>query len=183
MSFHLQHYQSAKTFTYLADGLGIQDYLSFSVESPFDYDEVMEVFATDVEAGGKAKRALELLEDGEQTLILFKSERAMKQFKEQVPAEWQDRIAFEGERELSSIVRDFQQKKVPVLCSYHLWEGLDIPQDALTRVIIYDLPLPPSDPLFDARRQHAKDPFREVDLTVYAAKTTPRCRTTYPNVC
>ena len=172
-----------ETFTYLADGLGIQDYLSFSVESPFDYDEVMEVFATDVEAGGKAKRALELLEDGEQTLILFKSERAMNHFKERVPAEWQDRIAFEGERELSSIVRDFQQKKVPVLCSYHLWEGLDIPQDALTRVIIYDLPLPPSDPLFDARRQHAKDPFREVDLTVYAAKTTPRCRPTHTDVC
>ncbi len=153
-----------ESFTYLADGLGIQDYLSFSVESPFDYDKVMEVFATDVEAGGKAKRALELLEDGEQTLILFKSERAMNHFKERIPAEWQDRIAFEGERELSSIVRDFQQKKVPVLCSYHLWEGLDIPQDALTRVIIYDLPLPPSDPLFDARRKHAKDPFREVDL-------------------
>lgn len=153
-----------ETFTYLAEGLGIQDYLSFSVESPFDYDEVMKVFATDVEAGGKAKRAIELLEDGEQTLILFKSERAMNHFKERVPAEWQARIAFEGERELSSIVRDFQQKKVPVLCSYHLWEGLDIPQDALTRVIIYDLPLPPSDPLFDARRQHAKDPFREVDL-------------------
>lgn len=151
-------------FTYLADGLGIQDFLSFSVESPFDYDEVMEVFGTDVEVGGKAQRALELLEDGEQTLILFKSERAMDQFKERVPAEWQERIAFEGERELSSIVREFQQKKVPVLCSYHLWEGLDIPQDALTRVIIYDLPLPPSDPLFDARRQHAKDPFREVDL-------------------
>lgn len=151
-------------FTYLADGLGIQDFLSFSVESPFDYEEVMEVFATDIEAGGKAKRALELLADGEQTLILFKSERAMQQFREQVPVEWQERIAFEGERELSSIVREFQQKQVPVLCSYHLWEGLDIPQDALTRVIIYDLPLPPSDPLFDARRQHAKDPFHEVDL-------------------
>ncbi len=151
-------------FTYLADGLGIQDFLSFSVDSPFDYDEVMQVFATNVEAGGKAKRALELLEDGEQTLILFKSERAMNHFEAQVPAEWKNRIAFEGERELSSIVRDFQQKKIPVLCSYHLWEGLDIPQDALTRVIIYDLPLPPSDPLFDARRQHAQDPFREVDL-------------------
>ncbi len=153
-----------ETFTYLAEGLGIQDYLSFSVDSPFDYDEVMKVFATDVEANGKAKRALELLEDGEQTLILFKSERAMNRFKEQVPAEWESRIAFEGERELSSIVRDFQQKKVSVLCSYHLWEGLDIPQDALTRVIIFDLPLPPSDPLFDARRKHAKDSFREVDL-------------------
>lgn len=154
----------AKDFSYLADGLGIKDFLSFSVESPFDYDEVMKVYATDVDVSGKADKALELLEDGEQTLILFKSEKSMIRFKEQVPADWQDRIAFEGDRELSSLVRDFQQKQVPVLCSYHLWEGLDIPQDALTRVIIYDLPLPPSDPLFDAKRKHAKDPFREVDV-------------------
>jgi len=73
-------------------------------------------------------------------------------------------MAIEGERELSSIVRDFQQKRVQVLCSYNLWEGLDIPQDALTRVIIHDLPFPPADPLFDARRQHAGDSFKEVDL-------------------
>ena len=151
-------------FSYLADGLGIQDFYSFSVESPFDYEEVMEVFGHNIDAGKKANRALELLEDGEQTLILFKSERAMRQFKEQVPEEWNERIAFEGERELSSIIRDFQQKQVQVLCSYHLWEGLDIPQDALTRVIIHDLPFPPKDPLFEARRKHAKDPFREVDL-------------------
>ncbi|MBE1553652.1 ATP-dependent DNA helicase [Sporosarcina limicola] len=151
-------------FSYLADGLGIQDFLSFSVDSPFDYDEVMEVFATDVEQGGKAQQVLELLEDDKQTLILFKSEYAMNQFKAQVPVAWAGRIAFEGERELSSIVRDFQEQKVSVLCSYHLWEGLDIPQDALTRVIIHDLPFPPADPLFDARRKHATDPFREVDL-------------------
>lgn len=151
-------------FSYLADGLGIQDYLSFSVDSPFDYDEVMEVFAHDIDTGGKKDRALELIEDGEQTLILFKSERAMRAFKEQVPAEWGRKIAFEGERELSSIVRDFQQKNVQVLCSYHLWEGLDIPEDALTRVIIHDLPFPPKDPLFEARRAHAVDAFREVDL-------------------
>ena len=73
-------------------------------------------------------------------------------------------MSFEGERELSSIVKEFQQKKVQVLCSYHLWEGLDFPEDALTRVIIYDLPFPPSDPLFEARRKHANDPFEEVDL-------------------
>ena len=48
------------------------------MESPFDYEEVMEVFAHDIDAGEKANRALELLEDGEQTLILFKSERAMQ---------------------------------------------------------------------------------------------------------
>ncbi|MHA6259675.1 ATP-dependent DNA helicase [Sporosarcina sp. CAU 1771] len=151
-------------FSYLADGLGIQDYLSFSVESPFDYEEVMEVYAHDLDASMKTKRAIELIEEGDQTLILFKSEYAMKTFKNQIPDSWRDKIAFEGERELSSIVRDFQEKNVQVLCSYHLWEGLDIPQDALTRVIIHDLPFPPKDPLFEAKREHATDAFREVDL-------------------
>ena len=88
----------------------------------------------------------------------------MKKFQAQLNEEQRKEIAFEGERELSSIVRDFQQKEISVLCSYHLWEGLDIPQDALTRVIIYDLPFPPHDPLFDARRKHAENPFEEVDL-------------------
>ena len=155
-----------KDFSYIADGLGIQDYLSFSVESPFDYEEVMEVFTHDLHVSEKAGKISELIKDGEQTLILFKSKLAMQQFKEQLPVELQQQIGFEGERELSSIVRDFQQKKLQVLCSFNLWEGLDIPQDALTRVIIHDLPFPPADPLFDARRQHAADPFKEVDLPV-----------------
>ena len=154
----------AENFDYLADGLGIQDYLSFSVDSPFDYKEVMQVFATDVEQGRKTERVLDILEDEKQTLILFKSEHAMKQFEKELPKKWIGKIAFEGERELSSIVRDFQECKVTVLCSYHLWEGLDIPQEALTRVIIHDLPFPPNDPLFDAKRKHAEDPFTEVDL-------------------
>ncbi|MBB4823725.1 ATP-dependent DNA helicase DinG [Sporosarcina luteola] len=151
-------------FTYVLDSLGIEDFLSFSVESPFDYEEAMKIFATEVTAETKAETAMTLLDVAEQTLILFDSEQSMLQFRKELPASYQDLIAFEGDRELSSMVQDFQQKRIGVLCSYHLWEGLDIPGDALTRVIIYDLPFPPSDPLFDARRQHAEEPFKEVDL-------------------
>jgi ATP-dependent DNA helicase DinG len=151
-------------FSYLADGLGIQEFLSFSVESPFDYDEVMEVHAHDLTVNEKANKAMELLENGQQTLILFKSEFAMKQFKSQIPLSYQSQMAFEGERELSSIIKEFQHKEIQVLCSFKLWEGLDIPNDALTQVIIHDLPFPPADPLFEARRQHATDAFTEVDL-------------------
>lgn len=151
-------------FSYLADGLGIQEFLSFSVESPFDYDEVMEVHAHDLTVNEKANKAMELLKNGQQTLILFKSEFAMKQFKSQIPLSYQSQMAFEGERELSSIIKEFQHKEIQVLCSFKLWEGLDIPNDALTQVIIHDLPFPPADPLFEARRQHATDAFTEVDL-------------------
>ncbi|MFC5603298.1 ATP-dependent DNA helicase [Sporosarcina koreensis] len=151
-------------FSYILDSLGIEDFLSFSVESPFDYEEKMEVIAADLGEGEKPNYVLDLLKDGQQTLLLFKSEQSMKEFQAELNEEQRKGIAFEGERELSSIIREFQQKEISVLCSYHLWEGLDIPQDALTRVIIYDLPFPPHDPLFDARRKHAENPFEEVDL-------------------
>ncbi|MGG0668173.1 ATP-dependent DNA helicase [Sporosarcina koreensis] len=151
-------------FSYILDSLGIDDFLSFSVESPFDYKEKMEVIAADIDEGEKPNYVLDLLKDGQQTLLLFKSEQSMKKFQAELNEEQRKGMAFEGERELSSIIRDFQQKELSVLCSYHLWEGLDIPQDALTRVIIYDLPFPPHDPLFDARRKHAENPFEEVDL-------------------
>ena len=65
-------------FSYLADGLGIQEFLSFSVESPFDYEEVMKVHAHDLTMNEKANKVIELLNDDQQTLILFKSEFAMK---------------------------------------------------------------------------------------------------------
>ena len=31
-------------------------------------------------------------------------------------------------------------------------------------MVIYDLPFPPHDPLFDAKRKFSNDPFNEVDL-------------------
>ena len=41
---------------------------------------------------------------------------------------------------------------------------MDLPEEALKRVIIYDLPFPPSDPLFDAKREFSNNPFEEVEL-------------------
>lgn len=153
-----------QSFDYLAGSLGIEDFTSFSIESPFDYDEVMELFIHQGELEEKAQKLASLLEQEEQTLILFKSQRSMEACLELLPDHLRKNIAVEGERELSSIVKDFQQKNVSVFCSYHLWEGLDLPHDALTRVVIFDLPFPPNDPLFDARRKHVDDPFKEVDL-------------------
>lgn len=153
-----------KDFSYIAGSLGIKNYHSFSVPSPFDYEEVMKIFLHQSSQQEKAQKVEELLKDKQQTLILFKSQKAMLEFKEKLPDEFKSTIGFEGDRELSSIVRDFQEGKLNVLCSYHLWEGLDLPKQALTRVIIFDLPFPPHDPLFDAKRAFAKDPFQEVDL-------------------
>lgn len=153
-----------KDFSYIAYSLGIKKYQSFSVASPFDYEEVMKVYLHDLSQSEKAAKTMELLRDDKQTLILFKSKQAMLQFKSSVGIMDRMSMAFEGDRELSAIVRDFQEGTMKTLCSYHLWEGLDLPEEALTRVIIFDLPFPPQDPLFDAKRSFAEDPFEEVEL-------------------
>jgi ATP-dependent DNA helicase DinG len=154
-----------KDFTYISDALGIDKYHSFSVASPFDYAEVMKIYGHSVESATKAQKARELLaQSAEPTLILFKSKQDMISFENSLTFEERLNMACEGERELSSIVRDFQAGEISTLCSYHLWEGLDLPAEALTRVVIYDLPFPPHDPLFDAKRKFSNDPFNEVHL-------------------
>ncbi|KHF29089.1 bifunctional ATP-dependent DNA helicase/DNA polymerase III subunit epsilon [Anoxybacillus sp. BCO1] len=46
----------------------------------------------------------------------------------------------------------------------HLWEGLDIPGPSLSNVIIWALPYPPNDPVFQAKRKETDNPFWEVDV-------------------
>lgn len=155
-----------KDFSYIAYSLGIKNYQSFSVPSPFDYEEVMKIYLHHLSQQEKMARVKALLAEKKKTLILFKSKQAMQQFKNSLSImdRMSMKIAFEGERELSAIVRDFQEGELTIFCSYHLWEGLDLPEEALTRVIIFDLPFPPSDPLFDAKRSFIEDPFEEVEL-------------------
>lgn len=152
-----------KDFSYLADSLGIGDFQSFSVTSPFDYEDVMKVFEHRLPQKEKFKRALELLDSGDQSLILFKSKLEMEAFKYSVPEEKMHLLEFEGDRELSAVIKEFQAGEFQALCSYHLWEGLDLPREALTQVIIVDLPFPPHDPVFEAKRNFAQDPFAQVD--------------------
>ncbi|MBM7609327.1 ATP-dependent DNA helicase DinG [Lysinibacillus composti] len=153
-----------KDFSYIAYSLGITKYQSFSVPSPFDYEEVMKIYLHALNQAEKVKKVEQILRDEKQTLILFKSKKSMLEFKAKLPMMARLSTAFEGDRELSAIIRDFQNGDIKTLCSYHLWEGLDLPEEALTRVIIFDLPFPPHDPLFDAKRSFSENAFEEVEL-------------------
>ncbi|MBZ5749167.1 ATP-dependent DNA helicase [Metabacillus rhizolycopersici] len=155
------------SFEYIAQSLGINDYLSLTVASPFDYDEQMNLQLVHEEAFEKkfAKALGELKKSGGRGLILFSSQHELKSFKErlsQVDLEYP--VLFEGDKEISSLVKEFQQNEESVLCAVHLWEGLDIPGPSLTNVIIWSLPYPPEDPVFEAKKSDKMDPFKEVDL-------------------
>ncbi|RKJ14018.1 ATP-dependent DNA helicase, partial [Butyricicoccus sp. 1XD8-22] len=62
-----------KDFSYMAKSLGISNYMSFSVPSPFDYEEVMKIYVNEVNQSEKVKVVENLLKDKQKTLILFKS--------------------------------------------------------------------------------------------------------------
>ncbi|MGM0845459.1 MAG: ATP-dependent DNA helicase [Bacillota bacterium] len=160
-----------KDFTYLANSLGIDQYESFSVKSPFDYEENMRIDIPLLPSGSigeteKLQYCLKKIEETEgRTLLLFSTERELKNFKNYL----QDKdlpypVYYEGDEEISLAVERFQNEVNSVLCSYHLWEGLDVPGESLSQVLIYSLPFPPKDPVFDAKRNHVDDPFSEVDL-------------------
>ncbi|MBX7002987.1 ATP-dependent DNA helicase [Bacillus aerophilus] len=162
-----------QSFDYLAESLGIKDYLSMSVASPYDYEEQMQMYFHGIqqpmtESAVKGQHVLsQVKENGGRSLILFPSFDELHVFRKQLEASNESlpfHMYFEGDEEISTIVQKFQADETSVLCSVHLWEGLDIPGQSLTNVVIWGLPYPPHDPVFEAKRNEAKDAFTEVDL-------------------
>ncbi|QYR19060.1 ATP-dependent DNA helicase [Paenibacillus sp. sptzw28] len=160
------------SFQYVTHSLGIDDYLSFSVDSPYEYKLQMKVVAPDWSEGGtfteKMNAAVRLLHrTGGRALILFRTKDELERFKHGIAEEPECssmRFLFEGDLEISRLITLFQNDETSVLCAVSLWEGLDVPGPSLSSVIIWSLPFPPNDPVFMAKRSAAASPFEEVDL-------------------
>ncbi|WP_246879852.1 ATP-dependent DNA helicase [Bacillus suaedae] len=156
------------SFEYLANSLGIKNYLSFSVESPFDYEEQMKIVGKSISKfADKYNYVKESLANTDgKGLILFPSYQELQRFKQAVFEDhsFQWPIYFEGDQEISGLINKFQVETNSVLCAVSLWEGLDIPGESLSNVTIWALPFPPNDPVFAAKRNSANDPFWDVDV-------------------
>ncbi|MFD0713454.1 ATP-dependent DNA helicase [Paenibacillus sp. GCM10027626] len=160
------------SFSYIAEGIGLEDYLSFSVASSYNYAEQMEVYMPQWQYGGtfseKMKTAIRMLMRTEgRALILFRTKEELQQFKREIayyPECAGLQFLYEGDKEISHLIESFQHDEHSVLCAVSLWEGLDIPGPSLSNVIMWSLPFPPDDPVFVAKRQAALRPFEDVDL-------------------
>lgn len=157
------------SFDYIAGNLGIDDYLSFSVPSPYDYKDQMEAELLLDDGGDKIGLVLErLARTGGRALILFPSHEELQDFQRGMnnrhAASEDYRFLYEGSGEISHLISEFQHDETSVLCAVTLWEGLDIPGPSLSHVIIWELPFPPHDPVFTARRGDSSRPFEEVDM-------------------
>ncbi|WP_139999038.1 ATP-dependent DNA helicase [Paenibacillus paridis] len=160
------------SFDYMMDILGMDSSISFSVPSPYDYEQQMSVELphtdSDTTLTKKVEAACRLLKQtGGRSLILFPSMEQLEQFKAELEhhadaAEFT--FYYEGSSEISYLIEQFQNNEASILCAATLWEGLDIPGPSLSQVIVWELPFPPNDPLFAARRNDAISPFEQVDM-------------------
>ncbi|EIJ78617.1 helicase c2 [Bacillus methanolicus PB1] len=157
-----------QSFEYMARSLGIDKYLSFSVASPFDYNQNMKIFLKKFPSDDLSEKLVYTLKDikktNGKTLVLFNDLNHLSEFKKFAGESAPFPIYYEGDAEISNLVSKFQNEEESVLCSTHLWEGLDIPGRSLENVIIFSLPFPPKDPVFTAKSEESDNPFWEVDI-------------------
>ncbi len=157
-----------KKFDYIANSLGIKEFLSFSVDSPFDYQEKMQVYMPKFNKNSVDEKLDyvmgKIVQSEGRALILLNNQNELRSLKQTLSGKIPYPIYFEGDEEISTLVSKFQNEEHAILCTIHLWEGLDIPGRSLENVLIFSLPFPPNDPVFTAKRNGVKDPFAEVDL-------------------
>jgi ATP-dependent DNA helicase DinG len=171
-------------FSHLKTRLGIEEAATLCVDSPFDYPRQGVLYVpTDLPAPntpefteGVVNAALPVLEASRgRAFILFTSLRALEKARGLLTEAFKQRgwdypLLVQGDAPKNELLARFQQAGNAVLLgSQSFWEGVDVPGDALSVVIIDKLPFqPPDDPVVAARIAHLErgggKPFMDYQL-------------------
>lgn len=141
-------------------------YKTLDVGSPFEYPKQGILYVADdlpkpgprpsLQSHDRLEKLLDASRGG--ALCLFSSRSAAKAAAEEMRERFGDEITIlvQGESTLSGLIEEFV--KDPTACLFGtltLWQGVDVPGDALRLVTIDRIPFPrPDDPLSSARARH-----------------------------
>jgi ATP-dependent DNA helicase DinG len=167
-------------FNYLKGRLNANEAYELSVGSPFDFEtSVLLYIANDIpEPSDRSghQRAIEqgilnlCTATGGKTLVLFTSydqlKRTNSSIKDQLAKKGIE-VYLQGEgASPSSLLENFKSVDHAVLFGTRaFWEGVDVPGEALSVLVIVKLPFDvPSDPIVAARSETFDDPFSEYSL-------------------
>lgn len=166
------------SFDYMLKKLDNAACNTFITSSPFDYDRQVkaEVLSTDTYSYQNQENYYNktfeqvskvISENHGNTLVLFTSKPAVlacKKYFQQNPAPYP--IFFQEDTGVAQTVERFKTTSNSSLVGTAFWEGLDVPGDKLSAVIIPKLPFPQPDPLLhyeiEKAKQNYQDPFQEV---------------------
>ncbi|WP_347490650.1 ATP-dependent DNA helicase [Desulfoscipio sp. XC116] len=180
---------SAGDFSYFARILGLEEFSSSSADSPFDYEKQVVVYLPRRLTNGdreswfvKALRRLvsllRLVRGRALVLTNTPSEvrkirMGLKDFRLPFEFLWEDSA------ERGYLVQRFREEISSVLVGSGFWEGIDVPGEALSLLVIWRLPFPLLDPLIEARRREARegglDPITAVDYPEMGLRLKQGC--------
>jgi ATP-dependent DNA helicase DinG len=169
------------TFTYARARLGLEDAEELQVASPFDYTRQAMLYVprdlppvSDGFTADAAARTRELLAITEgRAFLLFTSHRALREATALLAELPYPRLV-QGEAPRATLIDRFRATPNAVLLGTgSFWEGVDVPGDALSLVVIDKLPFAPHvDPLVAARMRASAeahlDPFEHIQLPAAA---------------
>jgi ATP-dependent DNA helicase DinG len=160
----------AGDFSHLLSRLGLEGADTFSVESPFDYPRQGVLYVPEnlpepnqqEHTDAVVDAALPVIEaSGGRTFLLFTSFRALDRARTRIEAafkerDWKYPLLVQGDAPKNKLLDAFRAAGNAVLLgAYSFWEGVDVPGDALSVVVIDKLPFaPPDDPVVAARIRH-----------------------------
>ncbi|TMQ28637.1 MAG: ATP-dependent DNA helicase [Deltaproteobacteria bacterium] len=172
---------AAGTFAYVRSRLGLDDADELAVASPFDYarqamlyvprDLPPAVAGFSAEAAARTRELLAI--SCGRAFLLFTSHRALREAAARLAQLPYPRLV-QGDAPRAALVDRFRVTPGAVLLgTSSFWEGIDVPGDALSLVVIDKLPFDPhTDPLVAARMQSCADaggePFAQIQLPAAA---------------
>lgn len=167
-------------FEYFARTIGIKNPSKSSVGSSFDMEnQVVVRIAKDTD--NKIETLVSLLnKNGGRTLVLAKSLAEVKRIRQSLEGyEFPFEMLYEDKGDRGFLVQQFREDETSVLVGCDLWEGIDVPGDPLTLVVIWQMPFPVMDPLIEDQRKVAKeqglDPVTTVDFPEMGLKLKQGC--------
>jgi ATP-dependent DNA helicase DinG len=174
-------------FSYFIRTLGLKKPSKSTVGSPFDLDKQVVVYLTqpsnrmeDSFTLGIEKLVSLLNQNGGRALILTNSLQEVRKIRKSLKGyQLAFEVLCEDEGERGYLVRKFREEKTSVLIGANFWEGIDVPGDALTLLVVWNLPFPSLDPFIEVQRKEARaqglDPVTTVDYPEMGLKLKQGC--------
>lgn len=170
-------------FSYFARTIGLKKPSSSTIGSSFDLENQVKVrlITGKEEFAEKVEALVSLLnENGGRTLVLTDSIKEVKRIRKAMSEyELPFKMLWEDQGDRGYLVQQFREDETSVLVGADMWEGIDVPGDALTMVVIWKLPFPEIDPLIEVQRKEVKaqglDPVTNVDYPEMGLKLKQGC--------
>lgn len=152
-----------KSFTYVLERFGLDDKSAdtLEVDSPFDFGKQAALYlpkkmpepSSPQFVDAATECLLELVEMTQgRAFALFTSLKQMQNFHARLKHRLPCRALLQGEQSRRVLLEEFVKEPTVLFASQSFWEGVDVPGDALSLVVIDRLPFaPPNDPLTAAR--------------------------------